>query len=168
MTPAATTAYRQRPYIDAHPTHATTIRSQPISSLDRATRRTSNRRSMLARDGDQLQTELGETSAEPWYLRLSAKTLIFHKGSVLGLASLTRTQTRSVAQPRHQEFRIATEADARRCDPIRAARDHTDLTLVRFYLGRRSILRTPPTRAPQHAYLKVNDATPLRPHAFLG
>jgi hypothetical protein len=109
MTPAATTAYRQRPYIDAHPTHATTIRSQPISSLDRATRRTSNRRSMLARDGDQLQTELGETSAEPWYLRLSAKTLIFHKGSVLGLASLTRTtcQTRSVAQPRHQEFRLA-------------------------------------------------------------
>jgi hypothetical protein len=46
-------------------------------------RRPSNRRSMLARDGDQLQTELGETSAEPWYLRLSAKTLIFHKGSVL-------------------------------------------------------------------------------------
>jgi len=46
---------------------------------------------MLAHDGDQLQTELGETSAEPWYLRLSAKTLIFHKGSVLGLASLTGT-----------------------------------------------------------------------------
>src|SRR4029077_5557277 len=133
MTPAATTAYRQRRYIDAHHTHATTIRSQPISSL---------------RDGDQLQTELAETSAEPWYLRLSAKTLIFHKGSVLGLASLTGTtcQTRSVAQPRHQQFRIAPRRLRGGAIPF-APRAITPTLLWR----RRSILRTPPTGAPQHA-----------------
>ena len=142
MISAATTAYRQRRYINAHHTHARHSATTNFSS-DRApapTRQTVDPYSGVVTTNCYSKV-LSETSAVPLDIfvyppkRLSSTTVPFSSGSAF-----------SSLRAKHE-----SAEDASRRDPIRIAIDRTDLGSTFRFIRCSWTVCTAPTGAPQRA-----------------
>ena len=160
MISAATTAYRQRRYINAHHTSRDHHSATTEFSSDRAPRRPSNRRSVLPHVNDPLQLKLKcrRPPLNPGISSPIRKTLIFHNGSVFFRSPLSyyaRSTKCGTAEKCctavASRISSSTETHVSRRDPIRVASDRTDLASTFRFIRRRWTVRTTPTGAPQHA-----------------